>query len=111
MNTSCKAIFKDGSTKEFASIEEASKETGITVAAIKIRCNKPGCGGKECSEKAEDYLRCSFYHYVISRESFQEQYLLISVVLYSVHNLIFSITYARRAAAYAGSLPPSHVRA
>ena len=47
MNTSCKAIFKDGSTKEFASIEEASKETGITVAAIKIRCNKPGCGGKD----------------------------------------------------------------
>ena len=39
LNTSCKAIFKDGSTKEFASIEEASKETGITVAAIKIRCN------------------------------------------------------------------------
>ena len=62
MNTSCKAIFKDGSVKEFASIEEASKETGITVAAIKIRCNKPGCGGKEkvCFEWLDEHTKRSY---------------------------------------------------
>lgn len=47
MNTACKAIFKDGRTKEFASIEEASAETGLSIASIKIRCNKPGTGGKD----------------------------------------------------------------
>ena len=47
MNTSCKATFKNGTTKEFASIEEAAQETGLTIAAIKIRCNKSGCGGKD----------------------------------------------------------------
>ena len=47
LNTACKAIFKDGRTEEFNSIEEASESTGISVASIKIRCNKPGCGGKD----------------------------------------------------------------
>lgn len=47
MNTSVKAIFKNGSIKEFNSIEEASKETGISIASIKIRANKPGAGGKD----------------------------------------------------------------
>ena len=47
LNTSCKATFKNGQTKEFSSIEEASKETGISIQAIKIRCNKPGTGGKD----------------------------------------------------------------
>ena len=47
MNTSCKATFKDGTIKEFASIEEASESTGISIASIKIRCNKPGSGGKD----------------------------------------------------------------
>ena len=47
MNTSCKATFKDGTMKEFASIEEASESTGISIASIKIRCNKPGSGGKD----------------------------------------------------------------
>ncbi len=47
LNTSCRATFKDGSTKDFSSIEEAAQETGLTVAAIKIRCNKQGCGGKD----------------------------------------------------------------
>lgn len=42
-----KAIFKDGTSKEFASIEEASQDTGISIAAIKIRCNKPGSCGKD----------------------------------------------------------------
>lgn len=47
MNTSCKATFKDGTIKEFTSIEEASESTGISIASIKIRCNKPGSGGKD----------------------------------------------------------------
>ena len=47
LNTSCKATFKDGTIKEFASIEEASESTGISIASIKIRCNKPGSGGKD----------------------------------------------------------------
>ena len=47
MNTSCKATFKDGRIEEYSSIEEASKKTGITVAAIKIRCNRKGAGGKD----------------------------------------------------------------
>lgn len=47
LNTSCKATFKNGTSKEFSSIEEASKETGLSAASIKIRCNKPGTGGKD----------------------------------------------------------------
>lgn len=47
LNTAVKATFKDGTSKDFASIEEASQETGISVAAIKIRCNKPGSCGKD----------------------------------------------------------------
>ena len=47
LNTSCRATFKDGHTEEFSSIEEASEKTGLTVASIKIRCNKKGCGGKD----------------------------------------------------------------
>lgn len=47
MNTACQAQFKDGTTRDFASIEEASEFTKISVASIKIRCNKAGCGGKD----------------------------------------------------------------
>ena len=47
LNTACKALFKDGNTKEYISIEEASDETGLSVASIKIRSNKPGTGGKD----------------------------------------------------------------
>lgn len=47
LDTSCKATFKNGTTKEFASLAEASEQTGISEASIKIRCNKPGCGGKD----------------------------------------------------------------
>ena len=28
-------------------MEEASQETGVSIAAIKIRCNKPGGSGKD----------------------------------------------------------------
>ena len=47
LDTSVRATFKDGTSKDFTSIEEASIGTGISVAAIKIRCNKPGTGGKD----------------------------------------------------------------
>ncbi len=47
LNTACKAIFKDGHTEEFSSVEEASKKTGITVNSIKIRANRKGAGGKD----------------------------------------------------------------
>ena len=47
MNTSCKATFKDGTTKVFPSLQVAAEETGISEASIKIRCNKKGCVGKD----------------------------------------------------------------
>lgn len=47
LDTSCRATFKNGKTQEFSSIEEASEVTGLSVASIKIRCNKPGSGGKD----------------------------------------------------------------
>lgn len=47
MDTSVKATFKDGKIQEYPSIEDASKDTGLSIAAIKIRCNKPGTGGKD----------------------------------------------------------------
>lgn len=57
LNTACKATFKDGTTKDFPSIEEASEDTGISIAAIKIRCNKPGTSGKDGTtfEWLDDY--------------------------------------------------------
>lgn len=57
MNTACKATFKNGTTKDFSSIEEASQDTGISIAAIKIRCNKPGTSGKDGTlfEWLDDY--------------------------------------------------------
>lgn len=47
LNTSCKAIYKDGKEEIFESIEKASESTGLSVASIKIRCNKKGCIGKD----------------------------------------------------------------
>lgn len=47
LNTSCRATFKDGTTQEFNSIEEASEKTGLSIASIKIRCNKPGASGRD----------------------------------------------------------------
>ena len=47
LNTAVQATFKNGTSRDFPSIEEASQETGISVAAIKIRCNKPGTSGKD----------------------------------------------------------------
>ena len=47
LNTSCTATFKDGHCEVYSSIEEASEKTGLSIASIKIRCNKPGSGGKD----------------------------------------------------------------
>lgn len=40
LNTAIRITFKNGQTSEFSSIEEASESTGLSVAALKIRCNK-----------------------------------------------------------------------
>lgn len=47
LNTSCEATFKDGTKKQYPSIEAAAEDTGLSVASIKIRCNKNGCVGKD----------------------------------------------------------------
>ena len=59
LNTACRATFKNGTTQEFSSIEEASDKTGLTIASIKIRCNKPGSGGKDKTtfEWLDDFTR------------------------------------------------------
>lgn len=46
LNTSVIASFKDGSTKTFKTIEEASEYTKLEVNSIKSRANKPGSGSK-----------------------------------------------------------------
>lgn len=46
LNTSVIASFKDGSTKTFKTIEEASEYTKLEVNSIKSRANKPGSGYK-----------------------------------------------------------------
>lgn len=46
MNTSVTATYKDGSTKTFNTIEEASESTGLSIQSIKSRANKPGTGAK-----------------------------------------------------------------
>ena len=46
MNTSVTATYKDGSTKTFNTIEEASESTGLSIQSIKSRANKPGTGVK-----------------------------------------------------------------
>ena len=61
LNTSCRATFKDGHTEEFSSIEEASEKTGLSIASIKIRCNKKGCERKDKTtfEWLDDHTRRS----------------------------------------------------
>lgn len=62
LNTSCKAIFKDGHEETFDTIEEASESTSISVASIKIRCNKKGCKGKDGTafEWLDEHTKRSF---------------------------------------------------
>lgn len=40
LNTACRITYKSGSIKEYDSIESAAQECGLSVASIKIRCNK-----------------------------------------------------------------------
>ena len=40
LNTSVRLTYKNGRTEEYASIEEASENSGLSVQAIKIRANK-----------------------------------------------------------------------
>lgn len=40
LNTSVRITYKSGNSQEFASIEEASESTGLSIQAIKIRANK-----------------------------------------------------------------------
>ena len=47
LDTSLIATFKNGTTKQYSSLEEASTDTGLSISSIKIRANKPGCGGKD----------------------------------------------------------------
>lgn len=62
LNTACEATFKDGHKESFKSIEEASEKSGLTIATIKIRCNKKGCGGKDKTlfEWLDDHTRRHF---------------------------------------------------
>ena len=40
LNTAVRLTYKDGHTEEYASIEEASENSGLSIQAIKIRANK-----------------------------------------------------------------------
>lgn len=46
LNTSVTATYKNGDTKTFSNIEEASLKTGLSIQSIKSRANKPGTGAK-----------------------------------------------------------------
>ena len=46
INTSVIATFKNGDTKTFNTIEEASEHTGLEINSIKSRANRPGSGSK-----------------------------------------------------------------
>lgn len=54
LNTAVKVTFKDGSIQEYSSLEEASKGTGLSETAIKIRCNK----SRQGSENKKDKIHC-----------------------------------------------------
>lgn len=62
LNTACKAFYKNGTEEEFESIEIASNKTGLSVASIKIRCNKKGCRGKDGTafEWLDDHTKRSY---------------------------------------------------
>lgn len=51
MNTAVKVIFNNGTTQEYSSLEEASKATGLSESAIKIRCNKSRQGSMNKKDK------------------------------------------------------------
>ncbi len=45
IDTSVRITYKNGDSQEFPTIEEASTASGLSVSAIKIRCNKSRQGG------------------------------------------------------------------
>ena len=51
MNTAVRVTFKDGNIVEYPSLEEASKGTGLSESAIKIRCNKSRQGSMNKKDK------------------------------------------------------------
>ena len=51
MDTSVEITYSDGSIKQYSSLEEASKESNLSEAAIKIRCNKSRQGGSNKKDK------------------------------------------------------------
>ena len=65
LNTAVRITYKDGSTQEYLSIEEASKASGLSESAIKIRCNK----SRQGSTNKKDRISCmwiddhTFRHY------------------------------------------------
>lgn len=62
LNLSCRATFKDGHSEDFETIELASESTGLSIASIKIRCNKKGCSGKDGTsfEWLDEHTKKSF---------------------------------------------------
>lgn len=65
LNTAIKVTYKDGHSEEYPSIEEASNITGLSISAIKIRCNK----SRQGSSNKKDKITCmwlddhTFRHY------------------------------------------------
>ena len=58
LNTSCRIIDKDGSFKEYKTIEAASKATGLSIASIKVRCNTGSLGkDKRKCEWLDEYTK------------------------------------------------------
>ena len=55
LNTAVKITFeKLGTTKEYSTVEEASKDTGLSITSIKMRCNK----FREGSSNKKDKIHC-----------------------------------------------------
>lgn len=56
LDTSVRITFKDGSVKEYPSLEEAANDSGLSESAIKIRCNKNING----SASKKDKIHCQW---------------------------------------------------
>ena len=54
LNTSVRITYKDGSIEEYPSLKEASIKSGLSEAAIKIRCNK----SRQGSSNKKDKIHC-----------------------------------------------------
>lgn len=51
MNTAVRVTSKDGVVTDYSSLEEASKATGLSESAIKLRCNRSRQGGSNKKDK------------------------------------------------------------